>query len=680
MRARKPPPAPKARSSAAPLAPARTSPEPVERSVDPQPGELDTLAEDRLARAERLGHRVARLAKPSSNGADPRTLQRRVFLDWGTSSTEPDVEELVVWLARGGVKVDEKGEKGPERLLSFKESLRRLVDSDDTYRFPWATGQGQLAKTLRRLVPSSDDDEARVGLEIEMGWVQLKTGGTKLGNTELLAVSRNVKGKDIPLLRLEVEGMVKGTPYVEAVFGPVPTRVLATKEFAFVREQLVQCLSKSAPFTTLVGAFNAKLTTGSLPKFKLVVQPSATHYSIKTTTTAEKASPSQQSNVSLPYSKLGQSGSREAGDFADLFESPTDRRLFASAREHARILAAGIPTEEPSGEPGDRRHMASLFTQYLFQETIYRSKVEKRRGEDAKHHFHALIKTSLEDVVFGILSGREVEDLAAWVKITDLAKLFRTILTEILPRRTGPVELETIESVFGTALEARLEQGRRTLPKVEKGADEEAVEISFGKEIVHAHPRPSARIPFVEKDGEYYVVVEQRSKGSFLNDPTFPERKKVEFLTKLQTPSSAQPIDPKAPVPSSRLVKVDRSDSSRPLPRESKRKTSKSSTSLKLPRSSKLSTSSKSPTSSKLSTSSKSPTSSKGTSSSRTTPKQESASSSTARMFSHQMLQASLGRSKFEKLLRGEAKEFRLGGTTFEVTAIGSTDIEAVPL
>ena len=67
--------------------------------------------EDRLARAQRLGHHVARLADPPRDavsstlpgGLPARSVRRTVFLEEGSSSTEADADNLVLWLARSGL-------------------------------------------------------------------------------------------------------------------------------------------------------------------------------------------------------------------------------------------------------------------------------------------------------------------------------------------------------------------------------------------------------------------------------------------------------------------------------------------------------------------------------------------------------------------------------------------------
>lgn len=476
-------------------------------------------------------------------------------------------------------------------------AVQRMQTDDATEE---ASGEaGPAVPAGGRLQPEDIPDAKRVGLEIEItvnlqepsqGGQAGSSGDTDtpaLKNGDLLAESAG-KELGLPVIKLEIEGMDRtgGVPSIELIYGPLPRAEYGQNHHQRARQKLFEAFSrnigKSVPFGTVITAYNQSLA-GQERRYRLVM--TATGSRLKTLR-GRAVNQNIQTNISLPYSKVGKMGaaqppaeapanrgrgrgtgrggpsrgagpagrgrggaarppaaspSRVRGDFAGLFQDESQKDMFERARRAANHIVHGI--DEP--EVHDHPNVISLFTQVLFQEAMYSAyRIEKGAEEDVdKQRFHVMLKVSPQDAVMTILTDEEAQGLHDW--LADGAAEREALDYGI--RVLGGARSLAGKNDFGfdfedlkRALNTRLSAGRQRLEVRKKGTDNDHSSPVFDQqdapagELQHFHPRPSNRVPVTLANDVPHVVVEERSAGHLLNNPTGNAAEKNRFIEDLQ--------------------------------------------------------------------------------------------------------------------------------------------------
>ncbi len=368
-----------------------------------------------------------------------------------------------------------------------------------------------------------------VGLEIELSSIQLVPTSKKLriSNGMLLAKTKE-KEMDLPVMKLEIEGMDRSFPSVELIYGPLQRDEYNLSALTGARLKLFDALEKKGLLSELVADYNKSL--GHLEKrYRLVAENlagslrSAKPGEVKTNT---------QTNISIDYSAVG--SRRKRGDFSLLFDTKADERVFAAARHYASEIDP-LKTM-PS--------VISLLTQFMYQEAKYliHRIVRGEEEKGAKHHFHVMFKVSPQDAIMTILSDSEAATLLAWLwgeastGVGQLVAGVKKAFGAASSGRSAAYSPEAVETALLPALMARVRAGRQLLEGVSQDWDPSSV-IGWGgvaSAVGHTHPRPTNRVPITVSGAKYYVVIEQRSSRHILNDPSRNARDKDELIRQLQ--------------------------------------------------------------------------------------------------------------------------------------------------
>ncbi|MFD0225974.1 eCIS core domain-containing protein [Streptomyces hirsutus] len=445
--------------------------------------------------------------------------------------------------------------------------------------------------------PQQISDAKRVGLEIEIT-VRLeevspkgqgsssKSKGkavTTLKNGDVLAESQ-AKELGLPVIKLEVEGMDRGVPSIELIYGPLPRDEYMQASHQKAREQLLaqfkKVAGKSVALEEVIDGYNKALGNDS-GSYEL--EMTGTGRKVKTLQT-KGINQNIQTNISLPYAKVGaapppaeapanrgRGGGRGGapagrgrgaspaagrgrgrgggatastgqpaggvrGDFAGLFHDKSQKQLF----EAARTAANGIADERVKGHP----NVVSLLTQVLFQEAMYalhRIKKGEERDVD-KQRFHVMLKVSPQDVAMTVLSDDEAAGLLAWLQEGGTLDALNRGATQAAEKGGAMVTKGVKVDLAGLvkALNTRLAAGRQQLGVRKKNTENDHsspvldAEGASTSELRHFHPRASNRVPVTVENDVHHVVVEERSAGHLLNDPDVSAAEKHRFIRDLQ--------------------------------------------------------------------------------------------------------------------------------------------------
>jgi hypothetical protein len=422
-----------------------------------------------------------------------------------------------------------------QQLVGTPEVTAQLVDQYiNDYQAGAAGNQTQ---------PTALANPNVTGLEIEMPRVVLRIPkDTAVHNGDLLGSTAAQTAVGLPVMKLEVEGMDRGTPTVELIYGPLPSAAYQSQPLLTARNRLTAALTKRGRLSELLAAYNNSLPQNS--RYRLT--PTALAGSLTKNPTAE-GNPNTQTNISTPYTKLGQApgGNR---DFIGFFENADDKTMYRKAREEAGRLAGEIDgnwstNHQNAGQLSVGPNVTSLLTHILFQEAKYaKHRVDRQveRPED-KHHFHVMMKLSPQDVVMSILSDDEAKLVLAWLVdrgagslATAAVDTFRTLSSH----QQVAADPATLYRYMVDVLVARLLAGRQLLEQPAAGS--RASRVYGGNRAVgqvsHFHPRPSNRVPITVHNNRYYMVVEQRSAAHPLNDRAVNDNTKAGLISDLQTP------------------------------------------------------------------------------------------------------------------------------------------------
>uniref|UniRef100_UPI001EE47CB3 hypothetical protein n=1 Tax=Saccharothrix deserti TaxID=2593674 RepID=UPI001EE47CB3 len=379
-------------------------------------------------------------------------------------------------------------------------------------------------------------DAELAGLEVELPWVRLNVpAGTR--NGDLLGASTATTEPSPPVIKLEIEGMDRGSPTIELIYGPLPREEYTSQALITARAALVTALTPAGQLHTLLTNYNNRLNTPELQRYRITIdQRTRTMRKVGTTKAqAEPSNPSNsntQTNVSTPYTKLGTAAQNSEEDFTNFFENQSGHEI--TMFREARTQAAGIRTRiathwntnhANAGQLTAGSTLTSLLTHVLYQEGMYiNHRLNRTQINDAdKHHFHVMLKASPQDVVMSVISDDEAKMLLAWLVNTNATPLGAAAVATFASLGTGrqaPPPTTHIYRYLVNALVARLVAGRQLL-EVNHGAQQQRSEARGNAhgvgQVAHVHPRPSNRLPITIEGTEYYVVVEQRSARHSLN-------------------------------------------------------------------------------------------------------------------------------------------------------------------
>ena len=408
------------------------------------------------------------------------------------SSTEPELSELT-----------------PEQWRSHKKA-------------------GKAKQTASSSTAEKNDSPNRVGIEQELASVELRAAQEDKKNGVILAKTAQEEF-DQPILKLETEGADRGTLCIELIYGPLEMKEYNEKAFKQAKQKLLAQLNTKQELKDALSKYNAGLkeedkryrlniNNAVAEKYK-IAQPKTKNNEIKMST---------QTNVAIPYSKLGQTPQEGEIGFEEMFgvQEKTDRSVYKKAREEAKIIKKEIATTS------NNKHLQSVLTHIIFQEAKF---LYERINKDnvrpvEKQKFHVMLKLSPEDAIVSILSEQENEALRKLLgENTLLQKSIEN--TWKAAKRPGKCQIskERIDSIkkqLEDVINAR-SRGAKKLKKVEKDNDKSEVldesdnvmvdEKENEMRIGHTHPRPTNRIALYSHGDEHYMVVEQRSSSHMLN-------------------------------------------------------------------------------------------------------------------------------------------------------------------
>jgi hypothetical protein len=395
--------------------------------------------------------------------------------------------------------------------------------------------RGSSARNRPRVL----QDPNRVGLEIEITSVALSPlpneRSLALKNGMLLARTATM-ALGLPVVKLEVEGMDRGSPCIELIYGPLPRAEYTNPSHLAARANLFESLRQKGPLSDRVEAYNASLRPRERG-YSLTIQETGGKLQVGR---AGQVKTNTQTNISLPYSRLGATrtgGSStallESGDFTALFENPrgADVKMFAKARALANDV------KEFHKDP----NVVSLLTHVMYLEAKYLYH-RIRRGEESKedkHHFHVMLKMSPQDAIMAILADDETARLTVWLRENAdvLAKGVQATFAAASPPFRAEVDAQELRAALLPALTARLMAGRQLLEATDHDQGRSRVHGRQGAvgEIGHTHPRSTNRVPITVSGNDYYVVVEQRSANHPLNDPDRDPGVKEKWIRALQS-------------------------------------------------------------------------------------------------------------------------------------------------
>jgi len=324
------------------------------------------------------------------------------------------------------------------------------------------------------------------------------------------------------------------------------------KAFGNARGKLITELSNGGAFTEIIRRFNTSLR-GQEADYALTAEATATPLRVKRFLSANASRAADQTipmnfqtNVSVPYAKLGQEGPQdptqenEYAGFEDFFgpNEQTPRAMYVRAREQANALApaAGFSSE-----------VKALLTHIMHHYAMYENAQVTPHGEgpEDKHKFHVMIKMSPQDAVMTILSAADVTGLSTWLAVPGNRRTLREAYLRVLPPsgRASAVTDDTLPGELTPALDARStldarnnRDNRVLLDVMDQDGDTFTVPLGQGDSaaINILHPRRSNRVPVYAGDQQYWVVIEQRSANHPLNDPTqVKDKAKRDLVTAL---------------------------------------------------------------------------------------------------------------------------------------------------
>lgn len=418
----------------------------------------------------------------------------------------------------------------------------------------------------------------RVGLEIELTVdlhdEQKKAGEETAGlkNGDLLARSV-AEERGWPVVKLEVEGSKRAKlPSIEVIYGPVPRSEYVGRIYSTARTKLVDAFrkpgKKQVALAGIIDDYNNSLK-GEEKRYAL--HTSATGRRLKAKVTGGVVNQTPQTNVSVPYAKVGaapppaepagrgRGGSARRGTtsrgttadprggatgtrlgFADLFHSKTQKATF----EACRAAANGID----DAAVRDRPDVISLLTHVMFQAAMFEIHLlDENKIEDHKQHYDVILKVSPQDAVMGILDDAHAADLKAWLDRQGAEQTLKEGAGAAASKGGGrPRKVKDVGfAELRKAAAMRESHGRQQLRKRAPGTEDDHSSPVFdmqgdhADELRHFHPRASNRQPIdVDEHGVHHVVAEARRKDHLLNDPAkdTPEgrRERAKLIEALQ--------------------------------------------------------------------------------------------------------------------------------------------------
>lgn len=392
------------------------------------------------------------------------------------------------------------------------------------------------------------------GLEMELDYVRLEfPSGSPASDGDLLARTTGATPAGPPIMKLEIEGLARMTPprairknsNIEIIYGPLPTANYNRQPLLTARSKLHEALRKRGKLDALITAYNNSLGQNQ-QQYRLTATPLAAtankNPSPVTDPAAAEGKTNTQTNVSVPYDKLGTPAANPANDFSGFFEDD-DVLYYNSARTQAATMA-NLIDQDWAARPNNNgltvsANVNSLLTQIVYHEAKYlrHGQIRDQPAQAAKHSFHVMLKLSPQDVVMSILSDDDARLLLAWLAnghSTDIANAVAATYAARNPTQQLTVDHQELHRYLVEVLVARLIAGRQLLPVTgQQNTVVNAANQAVGQ-VTHAHPRPTNRIPITVNNNRYYMVVEQRVEESPLNRRDVPTANKVNQITNLQ--------------------------------------------------------------------------------------------------------------------------------------------------
>lgn len=388
---------------------------------------------------------------------------------------------------------------------------------------------GSITKQAASSSRAEENDSPNlVGIEQELTAVTLTLTkeGSKTGKKNGLKLAETYEKtfSGLPVFKLETEGADRASLCIELIYGPLQMEEYNKKSLKDAKEKLLAQLLKKQNLKQALYEYNKNLKEGQ-ERYKLEIDD-ATSEKYQISKAQKTSNTSTQTNVAIPYSKLGQIPQTGETGFEEMFGSREniDKELYKKARQEAKII------KEKMNLISDDKYLQSLLTHIIFQEAkfIYHRIVKDKIKKDDKHHFHVMLKLSPEDAIVSILSEEENKALGEWLKEGE-AQLKTSIdntLKTLSSSRKFQIDIKSIKNQLEKAISARSKGAKKLEPvntdeKESKALDESNNVIKDENDnditIRHTHPRPTNRIPVYSQYDEHYMVVEQRSSQHTLN-------------------------------------------------------------------------------------------------------------------------------------------------------------------
>ncbi|MCG8470922.1 MAG: hypothetical protein MI742_03585, partial [Desulfobacterales bacterium] len=376
--------------------------------------------------------------------------------------------------------------------------------------------------------PRIDDDEDkrsefthtdvvdRVGFEHEVWGVRITAlNGKELERKMVLARTLSTE-LGLPVFQLELDNLVppsvleikpKGFYFPELVVGPLTTWEYSSPEVHLARKILLDQFQGSKGGITvrkLLEGYNRALKKelgGAWVRYGLKPNETVPIDEIQVTLKGIGAvTYYNQATVLMPYARIG------IEKFIDTIDdSHLNMHIGWASHAAQRFLARlKAPAQEVTPE------LEAFAFQLFFDEM----QVKAAGGESAsKLSYKVLFRFSREDVVYSILSKRQVRLLASWFEKPSSKIFLKNLLSEVgLPSDSDSKTWKRMINVLKVTAGERLETGRAQLLVHEiDAATYSPVPDDSGRLVLHSHPFAESRRPFVIKDGRYYAAVEYRS-------------------------------------------------------------------------------------------------------------------------------------------------------------------------
>ncbi|MCG8473591.1 MAG: C80 family cysteine peptidase, partial [Desulfobacterales bacterium] len=408
---------------------------------------------------------------------------------------------------------------------------------DNVFNFP-----GKSARTAHF---TKTDQVDRVGFEHEILTIAVESSVHQLGSKFPLARTRD-SVLDIPILKLEVDTILlpdnlrtlipsnKKLDYSipELIVGPLTSREYLSPEIHLVKEIFIKQFRNITAQTSMADIlrnYNAEVeeVLGSAGKryqllpFKDV---NISEITVRQALRPDTVRYSSHATVLMPYTKIKEQAFIDSiqelrggffSDAAHYMSLEGSESVFGSKYAQARKLF----------EQADR--LAGLWKRYgkiklspeleTFAFQLFLTEFQRKsEGVVSKGVYKWLFRFSNEDVVYSILSDKEVKVISDWFSQNANQRVLREMFTKLkLDASVESERWDRMVNLLENTAKWRIKTGRAQLQTDRR--DESPFTRAPGDDgylIKLSHLNPDSRRPIVEKDGKYYVAVEYRDTES----------------------------------------------------------------------------------------------------------------------------------------------------------------------